>query len=78
LNASAKHVSAYRGATTDAQAWLGGYTRYDLGLAYDFELAGIALRSSVFGRNLTDERYETRNGVQDIGRVYGVELLANF
>ncbi len=78
LNASAKHVSAYRGATADAQAWLGGYTRYDLGLAYDFELAGIALRSSVFGRNLTDERYETRNGVQDIGRVYGVELLANF
>lgn len=78
LTAAVKHVSKYRGAATDAQAWLGGYTRYDLGVTHEAQIREIQIRTSVYGRNLTDELYETRNGVQDIGRVLGIEVLLNF
>lgn len=78
LTGAIKHVSSYRGSATDARAYLGGYTSYDLGLGYDFKFAEHPLRITTYGRNLGDERYENSNGVQDPGRAYGVELLARF
>lgn len=78
LTGTIKHVAAYKGAATDAAAWLGGYTRYDVGVGYDFTLGGADVRTTLYGRNLTDQRYETTNGVQDIGRVIGIEALAKF
>lgn len=73
-----KHVSRYKGSSTDTTAWLGGYTRIDLGLGYQFSLAGAASRITVYGRNLSDKRYETTNGVQDAGRTLGIELTTAF
>lgn len=78
VNATVKHVSAYRGSSTDASPFLGGYTRYDLGVGYDFRIGAAKARASAYGRNLSDRRYETSNGVQDIGRTVGLELLVNF
>ena len=78
LTGAMKHLSAYRGSASDAGAYLGGYTSYDLGLGYDFEMAGHPLRTTLYGRNLSDRHYETNNGVQDPGRVIGVEFLARF
>ncbi|MEW6467069.1 MAG: TonB-dependent receptor plug domain-containing protein [Pseudomonadota bacterium] len=76
LTGALKRVSAYRGSAGDAQAWLGGYTRLDLGLGYDFRLSGTPIRATIYGRNLTNRKYETTNGIQDVGRVLGVELSA--
>lgn len=73
-----KHVASYRGSATDAAAYLGGYTRVDLGLSRDFKLGGTPMRGTLYGRNLGDRRFETTNGIQDVGRVFGVELLAAF
>ncbi len=78
LTGAMKHLSAYRGSASDASAYLGGYTSYDLGLGYDFEMSGHPLRTTLYGRNLSDRHYETNNGVQDPGRVIGVEFLARF
>jgi outer membrane cobalamin receptor len=78
LSGAIKHVAAYKGSASDAAAWLGGYTRYDVGVGYDFALGGADVRTTLYGRNLTDERYETTNGVQDVGRVIGLEALARF
>ncbi|MCU0755021.1 MAG: TonB-dependent receptor plug domain-containing protein [Xanthomonadales bacterium] len=78
LNATLRHVSAYRGATADMVAGLGGYTRYDLGVAHERVIGETPVRFSLYGRNLGDRRFETRNGVQDIGRVLGFEVIAAF
>lgn len=78
LTGALKHVTRYKGSSTDATAWLGGYTRLDLGLAYQLRIAGAPSRVTVYGRNLTDKRYETSNGVQDAGRALGVELTTSF
>lgn len=78
LTGALKHVSRYKGSQTDAQTYLGGYTRYDLGLGYDFKLSGTPVRATVYGRNLSNKKYETSNGVQDVGRVFGVEATLSF
>ena len=78
FRSAVKHVASYKGSTTDTTAWLGGYTRIDLGLGYDFKMGKNAARVSVYGRNLTDKRYETSNGVQDVGRTLGVEFTTAF
>jgi outer membrane receptor protein involved in Fe transport len=73
-----KYVTAYKGSSTDAGLYLGGYTRLDLGLGYDWKFGSTPIRSSVYGRNLTDKKYETSNGVQDVGRMLGIEFLVGF
>ena len=78
LTSAVKYVTAYKGSSTDAGLYLGGYTRLDLGLGYDWKFGSTPIRSSIFGRNLTDKKYETSNGVQDVGRVLGVEFLVGF
>lgn len=78
LTGAVKHVAAYKGSASDAQAWLGGYTRFDVGVGYDFEVGGADVRTTVYARNLTDQRYETTNGIQDVGRIVGLEALARF
>lgn len=78
LTGALKYVSAYKGSATDAGEYLGGYTRYDLGLGYDTKLGSTPVKTTIYGRNLTDEKYETSNGVQDAGRVFGIEVLASF
>lgn len=75
-NGSIKRVSEYKGSATDAAAWLGGYTRVDLGAGRHFDIGRAVLQTTVYGRNLGDSRYETTNGIQDVGRVFGVELQA--
>lgn len=78
LSGSVKYVGRYKGSASDADAWLGGYTRIDLGIGYDFVWAGNSARATVYGRNLTDRAYETTNGVQDVGRVLGLDLTTRF
>lgn len=71
-------MTRYKGSSTDATAWLGGYTRIDLGLGYPFNVGGSPMQVTVYGRNLSDKRYETSNGVQDAGRMLGAELSVAF
>lgn len=71
LTAALKHVSPY--AIT-----VGGYTRYDLGLGYDWKVGATPIRTTLYGRNLTDKKYETNTGIQDGGRVLGLEMIASF
>jgi outer membrane cobalamin receptor len=78
LSGAFKYLPAYQGALTDATAYLGDYTRYDFGIGYDFNLGKLPITTTLYGQNLTDERYETSNGVPDIGRILGVELMTNF
>ncbi len=78
LTGALKYVTAYKGSANDAGAYLGGYTRYDLGLGYDFKLAATPVKATFYGRNLSDEKYETSNGIQNVGRVLGVEVLTSF
>jgi hypothetical protein len=78
ITGALKYVSAYKGSATDAGAYLGGYTRYDLGLGYDTKLGSTPVKTTLYGRNLSDEKYETSNGVQDAGRVFGIEIMASF
>lgn len=78
LTGTVKYVDPYRSNATDAEAWLGGYTRFDAGIGRDFKFDTTTVSATLYGRNLTDKRYETSNGVQDVGRVIGFELLARF
>ena len=78
ITGAIKQVAAYKGSATDSAAWLGGYTRLDLGLGYDFKVSGTPVRTTLYGRNLSNRKYETSDGVQDVGRVIGIELLASF
>lgn len=78
VSGAIKKVTSYKGGSTDAVAYLGGYTRLDLGLGYDFKAGATPVRTTLYGRNLGNQRYETSNGVQDAGRVLGIELTASF
>jgi len=78
LTGTIKYVDKYKGARTDAQAWLGGYTRFDAGIGRDFEFDTTTVRATLYGRNLTNEPFETSNGIEDVGRVIGLEVLAKF
>ncbi len=78
LTGAIKYVASYKGSATDPWPWLGGYTRFDVGIGYDFRFGGTDVRTTVFGRNLTDRRYETTDGIQNVGRTIGAELLARF
>jgi outer membrane cobalamin receptor len=78
VTASAKYVSSYRGSATDTAAYLGGYTRVDLGVGRDWHWNDMNWRVTTYVKNLTDKKYETSNGVQDIGRVLGLEVVTQF
>lgn len=78
LTGAVKHVAGYKGSATDTGKFLGGYTSIDAGLSRDFTLDAASLRATLYGRNLTDVHYETSNGVQNVGRIFGLELLAKF
>ena len=78
LTGSVKYVAGYKGSASDTTAYLGGYARFDAGIGREFKWADTSMRATLYGRNLTDRRYETSNGVQDVGRVVGLEVLAKF
>jgi hypothetical protein len=78
LTGAFKYLPKYKGSQSDLGAWSGGYTRYDFGLGHDFKLAQLPLTATVYGQNLTDERFETNSGVQDVGRVVGIEFISSF
>jgi iron complex outermembrane receptor protein len=78
LTGAFKYLPKYKGSQSDAGVWSGGYTRYDFGLGHDFKLAQLPLTATVYGQNLTDERFETNSGVQDVGRVVGIEFISSF
>ncbi|MFM8340785.1 MAG: hypothetical protein ACKN9F_01035, partial [Methylomonas sp.] len=78
LTGAFKYLPKYKGSQGVSSAWSGGYTRYDFGLGHDFKLAQFPLTATVYGQNLTDERFETSSGVQDVGRVVGIEFISSF
>ena len=71
LTSAVKHVSTYN-------TYSGGYTSLNAGVGYDFKLGKNDTRITTYGRNLTDKHYETSAGVEDQGRVLGVELTYAF
>ena len=78
LTGAIKYVTGYKGSTTDTGRWLGGYTSFDAGIGREFKLSHATVSTTIYGRNLTDRRYETSNGVPNVGRVLGLEVLAKF
>lgn len=75
-----KYVSKYIGAANGSLGSVpySGYTKLDLGLGYDWKFDSIPVRTTFYGRNVTDQRFETAVGIQDVGRVIGVEMMASF
>ena len=74
VGASAKRVSSY----TSSSRTIGGYNRYDLSLSRDFRMNAKPVKATLYGKNVTDKKYETTAGVEDVGAVYGVEFLMDF
>lgn len=77
VSGAVKYVSSYANSATGVN-YLGGYTRYDMGVGRDFRISNTPAKVTVYGRNLTDKKYEASLGVQDVGRVLGVEMIAKF
>ncbi len=79
-NGAVKYVSAYEGIANGVPSGVSnsGYTRYDMGIGYDWTWGVNPVRTSLYGRNLTDKKYETVSGIQDVGRVVGVEMVVGF
>jgi outer membrane cobalamin receptor len=80
LTGAVKYVSKYKGSSngTVSSVPYSGYTRYDLGLGYGWRWNGNPVQTTIYGKNLANTKYETALGIQDVGRVVGVELLASF
>ncbi|KMY65875.1 hypothetical protein AAU61_19780 [Desulfocarbo indianensis] len=76
-----RHVSEYQSnqfSVGNLYYEIGDYSRVDANLSYNFKLADTQMRATLFGQNLTDKRYETRLGWEDVGLTYGLELSAKF
>lgn len=71
ITSAIKHVSTYN-------TYSGGYTSLNAGIGYDFKIGNNDSKITTYGRNLTDKHYETSAGVEDQGRVLGVELTYAF
>ncbi len=80
LTGAVKYVATYNGASngTIGPVPYSGYTKLDLGLGYDWKWSSTPIRTTLYARNLADKKFETAVGVQDVGRVVGVEMLASF
>jgi hypothetical protein len=72
-----KYVDKYFSASNTAHA-LGDYTRYDAGISHETKYDGVKYKTTIYGRNLTNKKYETTLGIQDWGRILGIELIASF
>ncbi len=80
LSGAVKYVASYSGPSngTVGATPYSGYTKLDLGLGYDWAWNNTPIRTTFYGRNLADKKFETAVGVQDVGRVIGIEILASF
>jgi iron complex outermembrane receptor protein len=80
LTGAVKYVSDYYGTSngTPLTTVSCGYTRFDLGLGYDWKWDKTPMKTTVYGKNITDKKYETVPGVPDVGRILGIELIASF
>jgi iron complex outermembrane receptor protein len=74
VGAAAKHVSSYQSSGVQ----IGGYNRYDLSLSRDFHLHDKPVKATLYGKNVTNKKYQTTASVEDVGAVYGVEFLMDF
>jgi iron complex outermembrane receptor protein len=80
LSGAVKYVASYSGpsnGTIYAPAYA-GYTKLDLSVGYDWNWNSTPIRTTLYARNLADKKFETAVGVQDVGRVIGIEMLASF
>jgi iron complex outermembrane receptor protein len=80
-NLSLRYVSGYensRFATDNSSHGVGGYSRIDANINYDFSIRKLAARATLYGRNLSDQHYVTRLGWQDIGITVGGQLSVRF
>lgn len=83
ISGSLKRLSRYEGRRPAGGADttyypLGAFTRLDLNADRSFTVPGGSVRFALYGRNLTDERFQTVAGFPDIGRVFGGELVFDF
>lgn len=85
FNVSLKHADGYdttksaKGVATDVH--LGDYTRVDANIARDFNLGSLDATATLYGRNLTDDKYATRyvtGYYYDRGLTVGAEVSLAF
>lgn len=80
LTGAAKYIQKYNGAANGSIGAVpyAGYSKFDAGLGYDWRWNDTPIRTTFYGRNLADRKYGTAVGIQDVGRVLGLEVLATF
>ena len=82
VNVSANYVSKFKsnfqitapGVYND----VGNFTAIDVNFGRKFDVDGHESKLAFIGRNITNEKYETINGYQAIGAVYGVEFSIKY
>lgn len=75
------YVSPYLSNFNSADGFyhgVGNFVVVDLRLGHDFKIGQNDLKVSVYGRNITDRKYETVYGYPAWGSVYGGELVVSF
>ena len=77
LNYVAPYYSNFNSADGNYHS-VGNFVAVDLRLARTFKLPGMEARLSVYGRNITNRKYETVYGFPFWGAVWGSELSLTF
>ncbi|MBL8534186.1 MAG: TonB-dependent receptor [Betaproteobacteria bacterium] len=68
-----RYVSNFQ-AVDAASHPIGDYTRLDINVSRAVRFGTREFRTTVFGRNVTDRRYQTQLGFPDPGAIWGVEF----
>lgn len=77
LTGNIQYVSQYSSATIPT-AQLGSYTNINAGISYDAIIDSVATTTTLYAKNLANKNYETSPGMQNWGRIFGIELIARF
>lgn len=80
-NISAKYVSSFESNffTTDNKYHnVGDFTVIDMGIDYHHKLYNYDAIVSLYGKNITDERYMTKIGWENIGAIFGISYEIKF
>jgi iron complex outermembrane receptor protein len=72
------YIDSFEAVNAAGTGEAGGYTNYDLSLSYAFKALGLEHKAMLYGRNLSDENYESVYGFPDLGRIVGATYRVAF
>ncbi|RXJ69713.1 hypothetical protein CRV08_03135 [Halarcobacter ebronensis] len=80
-NMTTKYVDGYESNffTTDNKYHkVGDFVVIDMGVDYKHKLNGYDAVASIYGKNITDKRYMTKIGWEDVGAIFGISYSIKF